>query len=130
MSENSATAQHVATSIAPMLSVRNGAKAIDFYKTAFGATEAFRVDAPDGSVVARLSVEGAEFGSRTNRRSITTSVPSRSMAAPRAWCSRWPTRTEVLIVRCRRAQKSSCRSRTITDGGWAAWSIPLAIIGK
>ncbi len=61
MSENSAAAQHVATSIAPMLSVRNGAKAIDFYKTAFGATEAFRVDAPDGSVVARLSVEGAEF---------------------------------------------------------------------
>jgi PhnB protein len=61
MSENSAAAQHVATSIAPMLSVRNGAKAIDFYKAAFGATEAFRIDAPDGSVVARLSVEGAEF---------------------------------------------------------------------
>jgi len=61
MSENSAAAQHVATSIAPMLSVRNGAKAIDFYKAAFGATEAFRIDAPDGSVVARLSVQGAEF---------------------------------------------------------------------
>jgi PhnB protein len=61
MRENSAAAQHVATSIAPMLSVRNGAKAIDFYKAAFGATEAFRIDAPDGSIVARLSVEGAEF---------------------------------------------------------------------
>src|SRR5437588_9763130 len=44
-----------------MLSVRNGAKAIDFYKAAFGATEAFRIDAPDGAVVARLSVGGAEF---------------------------------------------------------------------
>jgi PhnB protein len=44
-----------------MLSVRKGAQAIDFYKAAFGATEAFRMDAPDGSVVARLSVQGAEF---------------------------------------------------------------------
>jgi PhnB protein len=49
------------TTIAPMLSVRRGAKAIDFYKAAFGATEAFRIDAPDGAVVARLCVEGAEF---------------------------------------------------------------------
>lgn len=47
--------------IAPWLSVRNGAKAVDFYKAAFGATEAFRIDAPDGAVVARLSVDGAEF---------------------------------------------------------------------
>lgn len=49
------------TSIAPMLSVRNGARAVDFYKAAFGAGELFRIDAPDGAVVARLSVEGAEF---------------------------------------------------------------------
>ena len=48
-------------SIASWLSVRNGAKAVEFYKAAFGATEAFRIDAPDGSVVARLSVDGAEF---------------------------------------------------------------------
>jgi len=47
--------------IAPMLSVRRGAKAIEFYKAAFGAAELFRVDAPDGAVVARLSMEGAEF---------------------------------------------------------------------
>jgi PhnB protein len=46
--------------IAPWLSVRNSAKALEFYKSAFGATEAFRLDSPDG-VVARLSVEGAEF---------------------------------------------------------------------
>ncbi|HEY7405448.1 MAG TPA: VOC family protein [Candidatus Angelobacter sp.] len=48
-------------SIAPWLSVRNGAKAVDFYKAAFGAIEAFRIDAPDGGVVARLAVDGAEF---------------------------------------------------------------------
>ncbi|HXJ44236.1 MAG TPA: VOC family protein [Bryobacteraceae bacterium] len=49
------------TSIAPMLSVRNGAKAVAFYKTAFNATEAFRIDGDNDSVVARLSIDGAEF---------------------------------------------------------------------
>jgi PhnB protein len=50
----------VPTTIAPWLSVRNGARAVEFYKSAFGASEAFRMD-EGGSVVARLSVEGAEF---------------------------------------------------------------------
>jgi PhnB protein len=50
----------IPTTIAPWLSVRNGVRAVDFYKAAFGATEVFRMDG-DGSVVARLSVEGAEF---------------------------------------------------------------------
>jgi PhnB protein len=49
------------TSIAPWLSVRNGARAVEFYKSAFGATEAFRLQSPDKGVVARLSVDGAEF---------------------------------------------------------------------
>lgn len=44
-----------------MLSVRNGAKAIDFYRAAFSATELFRVDDPTGAVVAHLSVGGADF---------------------------------------------------------------------
>jgi PhnB protein len=44
-----------------MLSVRNGAKAIEFYKAAFGASELFRIDSEIGAVVARLSVEEAEF---------------------------------------------------------------------
>jgi len=43
-----------------MLSVRNGAKAIEFYKAAFGAAELFRVGDENG-VVAQLSVGGAEF---------------------------------------------------------------------
>lgn len=55
------TSKEPATSIAGMLSVRNGARAIEFYKAAFGATEAFRHDDASGSVVARLSVDGAEF---------------------------------------------------------------------
>jgi PhnB protein len=47
--------------IAPWLSVQNGARAIAFYKTAFGAVEVYHLDGPEGSVVARLSVDGAEF---------------------------------------------------------------------
>jgi PhnB protein len=49
------------TALAPLLSVRKGASAIDFYKAAFGAVELFRIQSEDGSVVARLEVGGAEF---------------------------------------------------------------------
>jgi PhnB protein len=48
-------------SIAPWLSVMDGAKAVEFYKAAFGAVEVYRLDVPGGGVVARLSVDGAEF---------------------------------------------------------------------
>jgi PhnB protein len=51
----------VAVSVAPWLSLRNGARAVEFYKAAFGATEVYRVEDPAGSVVSRLSIEGAEF---------------------------------------------------------------------
>ena len=44
-----------------MLSVRRGASAIEFYKRAFEADELFRIDNDKGEVVARLSVNGAEF---------------------------------------------------------------------
>jgi PhnB protein len=49
------------TTIEPMLSVRRGAKAVEFYKAAFGAAEVYRVESPDGAVVSRLSVSGAQF---------------------------------------------------------------------
>jgi PhnB protein len=51
----------ISCSIVPMLSVRRGATAVEFYKSAFGAVEVFRVEDPGGAVVARVSVEGAEF---------------------------------------------------------------------
>ncbi len=50
-----------ATSIAPWLSVRDGARAIAFYKSAFEATEVYRLEDPCGGLVVRLSVAGAEF---------------------------------------------------------------------
>ena len=49
------------TSIAPWLSVRNSDAATAFYQSAFGALEVFRLEAPDGGLVARLSIQGAEF---------------------------------------------------------------------
>jgi PhnB protein len=49
------------TSLAPMLSVRSGIQAIEFYKTAFGAVELFRVDDGSGSVVAQMAIDGSEF---------------------------------------------------------------------
>jgi PhnB protein len=51
----------VSVLVSPMLSVRNGARAVEFYKEAFGAIEVFRIESPDGAVVSTLSVDGAEF---------------------------------------------------------------------
>jgi len=48
-------------SIAPMLSVRRGAQAIEFYKAAFAARELFRIEDEKGAVVAQLEAGGAEF---------------------------------------------------------------------
>jgi PhnB protein len=61
MSDKSPIANDPKTSLSPMLSVRGGAKAVEFYKAAFGAGELFRIEAPDGAVVAQLSVGESEF---------------------------------------------------------------------
>ena len=54
------TRTKLATSITPWLCVRGGARAVDFYKSAFGAIELFRMG-DENSLVARLSIDGAEF---------------------------------------------------------------------
>jgi len=61
MGEVAQTAKDHRRSVAPMLSVRNGAKAVEFYKVAFGAQELFRHDDPNGAVVAQLSVGQSDF---------------------------------------------------------------------
>ena len=48
-------------SIAPMLAVRRGSEAVAFYKAALGAVEVYKVESPDGDIVCRLAVDGAEF---------------------------------------------------------------------
>jgi PhnB protein len=47
--------------IAPWLTVRNGEQALHFYRDAFGAIVVYRLEEPGAGVVARLSVNGAEF---------------------------------------------------------------------
>jgi PhnB protein len=47
--------------IAPWLTVREGEQALRFYHQAFGATVVYRLEDSGAGVLARLSVEGAEF---------------------------------------------------------------------
>ena len=50
------------TSIAPWLSVDDAGKAVDYYRAAFGAVELERLeDGAGGVVIARLSIDGADF---------------------------------------------------------------------
>lgn len=53
--------EKINTSITPLLSVKNGPAAIEFYKKGFDAVELMRFDSPDGFVIAELSVDGAHF---------------------------------------------------------------------
>lgn len=47
--------------LAPMLSVRRGRQALEFYKVAFGATELLRIQSETGEVVAQLAAGRARF---------------------------------------------------------------------
>jgi PhnB protein len=47
--------------LAPMLSVRDGAKAVEFYIAALGAQVLFRLDGEDGGVVAQLRLGRSDF---------------------------------------------------------------------
>jgi PhnB protein len=49
------------TTLTPMLTVRNAAQAIEFYKKAFGATEVSRQKTPTGQIVAEMSIDGHAF---------------------------------------------------------------------
>lgn len=61
MSTGPTASTTVSYAVAPMLSVRNGGRAVEFYKSAFGASEIYRVEDPGGAVVAQLSINGAQF---------------------------------------------------------------------
>lgn len=54
-------ATSIQTTIAPWISVQNGAKALDFYTTAFNAIETYRLEDPNGGLVVKLSIDGAVF---------------------------------------------------------------------
>ena len=51
----------ISTTIAPWLTVQNCKAAAGFYTIAFGAIETYRLESPDGALIVKLSVNGAEF---------------------------------------------------------------------
>ena len=51
----------IQTSITPWLTFVNCGDTVKFYKNAFDAIETYKLEAPDGGLVVRLSVNGAEF---------------------------------------------------------------------
>jgi PhnB protein len=66
------TQRSVKTTIAPWLTVQNSATATEFYKTAFGAIETYRLETPDGGLVAKLSINGAEFWLSSGGSDVTS----------------------------------------------------------
>jgi PhnB protein len=50
-----------ASSLTPMLTVKNAVAAIDFYRNAFNAVEQARFTAPTGHVVAEVTINGLPF---------------------------------------------------------------------
>jgi PhnB protein len=65
------------TTISPMLTVRNGVGAVEFYQKAFAAIETGRLQRPDGGIVAELEIDGASFG-------LADEAPAASNLSPEA----------------------------------------------
>lgn len=62
MNSKASDAQSLQAHIAPWLSVKNAAEAVEFYRAAFGAVELYRLeDETGGLAVAQLEVGGADF---------------------------------------------------------------------
>jgi PhnB protein len=51
----------IVTTLSPWLNVRDSRKALDYYKTAFGAKEIFLIDDGEKGVLARFSIGASEF---------------------------------------------------------------------
>jgi PhnB protein len=61
MAGSVSTEKNIDTTVTTLLNVRRGAEAIDFYTRAFSAKVLSRMDAPDGSLIAHLSVGTGSF---------------------------------------------------------------------
>jgi PhnB protein len=51
----------IETTMTPVLTVRGAAKAVEFYRRAFGAEEVYRNTYPDGRIVVEMAVGRARF---------------------------------------------------------------------
>jgi PhnB protein len=66
------------STVTPYLIVRDGARALDFYKRAFGATELYRLAAPDGKVL------HAEMQVGNSRIMMAEEIPQMGARSPQA----------------------------------------------
>ena len=96
--------------IAPMLSVRRGAEAVAFYKAAFGARELFKIEAPDGAVVAQLAVQTAKFW-------VSDESPPHRNFSPETLGG--ATARFVLVV----ADPTSVQAQALTAGAKQIWPV-------
>ena len=93
-----------------MLSVRHGARAVEFYKAAFGAVETFRVEAPDGAVVVRLKAGDGEFW-------VADESPEHQNFSPETL--RGSTVRMVLVV----GDPDGIFERAVNAGGTVVWPV-------
>ena len=100
-------------SLAPMLSVRRGADAVAFYKTAFGANELFKID-DGGSVVAQLAVEGAKFW-------VADESPPHHNFSPETLGG--ATARFVLVVRDPKAVYAKAVAKAVAAGATEVWPV-------
>ena len=115
MANQSQSATDQKTSLSPMLSVRHGAKAVEFYKAAFGAGELFRIEAPDGAVVARLSLGESEFW-------VADESPEHKNFSPESLSSEFrggATVRMVMVV----ADPDAVFARAVKAGATAMWPV-------
>ena len=119
--------------ITPGLVVRNGAKAIDFYKKAFGAEERMRMPGPDGKSImhAELKIGSSIFMLNDENREWGALSPESLNGTPCGFylyvndADAWQKRAHR-----RRAPRKSCRSRTCSGATrWAASWIRSATSG-
>jgi PhnB protein len=68
------------TTISPWLSVRSATEAVNFYTTAFGAVDSDRLEDEEGElIVARLSIDGADFWVQSDPDSSSDAINGRSV---------------------------------------------------
>ena len=65
------------TTLIPWLAEPQNARAMDFYQSAFDAVSVYQTADPDGDVVARLSIDGAEFWLSEELNQPTTNLATR-----------------------------------------------------
>ena len=110
----------IQTTLAPWLSVRGSVRALEFYKSAFGAAEVHRMDA-GGGVVARLSIDGAEFwlGDESPEHG-NFSPETTGGSTTRRWCTSLRRRPRSGSVSAADSS-ASCTWRS-SESGWSASS--------